>query len=125
MIKTYLFINRSTGHESPTSGGAVLTGVATKEQLEDWKRQYKTGIYAVEGDGHIAYFRNPNRNDINASFGAATKDPDNTLALYETCAEITFLGGSREMLTVDGLFFGLMTELKKKIDGRKVLLKNL
>ena len=101
----------------------ALTGQATDEQVSEWKAKYKYGIYAIEVDGHIAYFKNPGRNELNCAMSKA--DRDKALDIFEELATITFLGGSDEVLKDDQMFIGVSQELKVKLDGKKAKLVNL
>ena len=102
---------------------AVLIGQATDDKVKDWKVKHKYGIYAVTIDGHIAYFKNPNRQEINCALSKA--DKENALAVFEMLASVTFLGGSDELLNDDQMFVGLSSEIKVKLDGKKASLVNL
>lgn len=102
---------------------SVLIGQATDEQVQEWKARHKYGIYAVTIDGHIGYFKNPNRQEINCALSKA--DKENALAVFEMLASVTFLGGSNELLTDDQMFIGLSNEIKSKLDGKKASLVNL
>lgn len=101
----------------------VLTGQATDIQIKEWKLKYKYGIYAVEVDGHIGYFKNPGRNELNCAMSKA--DRDKALNIFEELANLTFIGGSKELLEDDQMFIGLSQELKVKLDGKKAKLVNL
>lgn len=98
-------------------------GQATEAQIIEWKTKYKAGIYAIEVDGHIAYFKNPGRHEINCAMSKA--DRDKALNIFEELATITFLGGSEEILKDDQMFIGASQELKVKLDGKKATLVNL
>ena len=100
-----------------------LTGLASEEQIMEWKRKYKTGIYSVEVEGHIGYFKNPGRNELNCAMSKA--DREKVLDIFEELANITFIGGSDELLKDDQMFIGLSQELKVKLDGKKAKLVNL
>ena len=100
-----------------------MTGQATDVQIKEWKAKYKYGIYAIEVDGHIGYFKNPGRNELNCAMSKA--DRDKALALFEELANITFIGGSEELLNDDQMFIGVSQELKVKLDGKKAKLVNL
>jgi hypothetical protein len=100
-----------------------LIGQATPEQIEAWKKQYTGGVYAIEVDGHIGYFKNPSRKELNYAMSKA--DRDAALDMFEQLAEITFIGGSEATIKNDELFFGLVQELKVKMDGKKAKLVNL
>lgn len=105
------------------NGTTQITGLATDAQLKEWKAKYKYGIYAVEVDGHIAYFKNPDRHDLNCAMRKA--DRDKALDVFEELAAITFIGGSDEVLKDDQMFIGLSQELKVKLEGKKAQLVNL
>ncbi len=100
-----------------------LTGQASEDQINEWKRKHKTGIYSVEVDGHIGYFKNPGRNELNCAMSKA--DREKALDIFEELANITFLGGSEEILKDDQMFIGVSQELKVKLDGKKAILVNL
>ncbi len=101
----------------------TLIGQATNEQIAEWKRKYKYGIYAVEVDGHVGYFKNPGRNELNCAMSKA--DKDKALDIFEELASVTFLGGSEEILKDDQMFIGVSQELKIKLEGKQATLVNL
>jgi len=100
-----------------------LKGEASNEQITSWKQQYPQGIYAVTADGHIAYFKNPGRAEMNCAMSKANTDA--ALDMYEDLAQRTFIGGSEAVLKDDQLFFGLIQQIKIKMDGKKATLVNL
>lgn len=100
-----------------------LKGQATEAQIAEWKSKYKYGIYAIEVVGHIAYFKNPGRNELNCAMSKA--DRDRALDIFEELANVTFIGGSEEVLSDDQMFIGVSQELKIKLDGKKATLVNL
>ena len=102
---------------------AGLLGLATQEQIRNWKQQHAGGIYALETGGHIAYFKNPGRQEVNCALRKS--DKDRVLDVYEELAAVTFLGGSEEVLRDDRKFLGICRELKSKLDGARVRLVNL
>ena len=101
----------------------LLNGQATDAQIAEWKAKYKYGIYAVEVDGYIGYFKNPGRNELNCAMSKA--DRDKALNIFEELACLTFIGGSKEILEDDQMFIGVSQELKVKLDGKKAKLVNL
>ena len=110
------------------AGGAlpvneVLIGQATEVQVAEWKQKYKYGIYAIVVDGHIGYFKNPGRQELNCAMRKA--DKERALDMYEELAGITFLGGSEELLKDDQMFIGVSQEMKVKLEGKKAKLVNL
>src|ERR1700761_5814277 len=100
-----------------------LIGQATAEQIKAWKEKYKDGIYAIQVDGYIAYFKNPNRHELNCAMSKASSD--RALDMYEELTNLTFIGGSEEVLKDDQKFFGLVQQVKGKMDGKKATLVNL
>ena len=109
----------TTTIEQPTG----LTGIASETQIADWKAKHKYGIYALEVDGHIAYFKNPDRNELNCAMSKA--DRDKALNVFEELATLTFIGGSEAVLKDDQMFIGISQELKVKLEGKKAKLVNL
>ena len=101
----------------------VLAGQATDAQVAAWKLQYRYGIYAIVVDGHIGYFKNPDRNELNCAMSKA--DRDKALDIFEELANLTFIGGSAELLKDDQMFIGLSQELRVKLEGKKAKLVNL
>ncbi len=121
-MKKYFLYSPGAGGEGNGSGGGLI-GQATAEQIAEWKVKHTTGIYAVVVDGHIGYFKNPNRHEVNCAMAKA--DKDKALALFEELCNVTFIGGSDKLLTDDTLFLGVCQEVKVKLDGKKAVLVNL
>lgn len=89
---------------------ASCIGQATTEQIEKWKRENKQGIYAIESNGHIAYFKRPTRTIFNYSVFNA--DLSEFMKFWESFSEMSFIGGSREVLENDLLFRGAIDQLR-------------
>jgi hypothetical protein len=100
-----------------------LTGLATPEQLKKWKAENPAGIYGVECDGHIAYFREPTRQDVNAALSCASDNEP--LAAIGKFMELTMIGGSGDVKTNDLLWLGVGQEVKHKMRGKEATLVNL
>lgn len=100
-----------------------LTGAASNSEIAAWKQQHKYGIYAIEVDGHVGYFKNPGRQELNCAMSKA--DKDKALDIFEELANVTFIGGSEEILRDDQMFIGVCQELKVKLEGKKAQLVNL
>lgn len=100
-----------------------LIGQVTFEQVQEWKQLYKQGIYAIETDGHIAYFKNPNRHEMNCAMSKASADA--ALDMYDELAKRTLIGGSEDVLNDDQKFFGVVQQIKVKMEGKKATLVNL
>ncbi len=115
--------NSSPVQDTAGEQGIALTGQATPMQIAEWKNKHKYGIYAIETEGHVAYFKNPGRNELNCAMSKA--DKDKALAMFEELALITFIGGSEEILNNDQLFIGACQELRVKLEGKKAILVNL
>lgn len=101
----------------------IFIGQVADGQIDSWKSKFKQGIYALEVGGHIAYFKNPCRAEINCAMSKA--DREKTLEMYEELAQLTFIGGSEHVLTDDELFLGICQELGLKLEGKKATLVNL
>ncbi|GAA4465224.1 hypothetical protein GCM10023093_17010 [Nemorincola caseinilytica] len=100
-----------------------LKGQAAPEQVAAWKAEHPIGIYSIEIDGHVAYFKKPNRKEMNCAMSKASKE--SALDLFEELANLTWIGGSNDVLAVDELFYGLVDQLKLVIEGKKARLVNL
>lgn len=100
-----------------------LIGEAAPEQIAEWKKKYKEGIYAIPVGGHIGYFRNPTRSDLNIA--TSQLDTDNLTDITETVIRETMIGGSGAILEEDNLYFGASKQIQKKLDGAKSKLVNL
>lgn len=101
----------------------ILTGQASPEQIAAWKKQYTQGIYALVVDGHIAYFKNPGRNEMNCAMSRASGTA--ALDMYDDLARRTLIGGSEAVLDDDQMFFGAVQQVKTKMEGKKAQLVNL
>jgi len=106
-----------------TDTGQQLIGQANGEQIQAWKSKYRYGIFAIETEGHVAYFKNPDRHDLNCALSKSERE--RVLSVYEELASITFIGGSENILTDDQMFIGASQELKVKLEGKKARLVNL
>lgn len=102
---------------------AMLIGQATQEQIAAWKKENAKGIYAVEVGGHIGYFRNPTRQDVNIA--ASQLDADNPIDYFEIIMKDTKIGGSDQLIENDQLYLGALNQIRKKIEGEKAKLVNL
>lgn len=100
-----------------------LIGLVDAVQIQEWKTKHKGGIYAIQVDGHIAYFKYPSRAEVNMSMADSNKDAP--LDLFETLAKATWLGGSEAVLNDDPMWFGAVQQLKVVIDGKKAEIVNL
>lgn len=100
-----------------------MTGQQADTQIQAWKQQYKNGIYAIVVDDHIGYFKNPSRHEMNCAMSKASSEA--ALDMYEELARLTFIGGSEDVINDDQMFFGLVQQVKVKMEGKKAKLVNL
>ena len=100
-----------------------LIGLATEDQVAAWKKEYPKGIYGLEVDGHIGYFKNPGRAEMNCAMSKVDKDA--ALDMFEDLAQTTFIGGSEAVLVDDEMFYGIVQQIKVKMEGKKAIMVNL
>lgn len=100
-----------------------LNGAADEALLAKMKQENPAGVFFIIVRGHIAYFRELTRHDVNASLAVA--DPQRPLAIAEKFGDLLFLGGSREVLTNDAMFIGAAIQLRQKMNGLPASLGNL
>ena len=105
--------------------GKKLIGQATPAEIAAWKEKYTGGIYAVEVNDHIAYFKNPGRAEVNVAFAATRSENSKYLDLVEKFMDLCFIGGSELILTEDALFLGACLVVREKMDGVPARIKNL
>ncbi|MBX2904993.1 MAG: hypothetical protein KF744_03085 [Taibaiella sp.] len=105
------------------SNEAMIIGQVPESQIADWKSKNKSGIYALEVDSHVAYFKNPSRSELNCAMSKTSNE--RVLDVFEELANLTFLGGSEAVLKDDQMFLGICHELRVKMDGKKATLVNL
>ena len=116
---------RSPDEQSENGGdipAAPLIGEVSAEQIAAWKSKYPLGIYKVVNQlGHVGYFKNPNRNEVNC----ALVMNDQPLAPIQELANLTYLGGSDELLKDDTMTLGVYNAIKGKLNGLMTELVNL
>jgi hypothetical protein len=100
-----------------------LTGQLSQEEINSLKQKYPQGIYSIEVDGHIAYFKNPTRLEMNCAMSKASAEA--AFDIYDELTKRTLIGGSEEVLTDDQKFFGVVHQVKVKMEGKKASLVNL
>ncbi len=100
----------------------VLKGQISEAEVKELKEKHKE-LYAISGGGHIAYFRKPNRNDVNIA--ASTLDTDTPLSYFESIMQECMVAGSNEILDNDSLFLSAMNEFKPLVEGQKTVLAKL
>ncbi len=95
----------------------VLPGEVTPEVIAKWKEEFEAVFCYKTADGKVAYFRSPERKEIEAANSVGSSKPIESNAIL---AKAVFLGGDEEILTVNKYFFGFSEHLKtviKKVEG--------
>ena len=88
-----------------------LIGQISPEEIAELKKKNPSGLYSVEVNGHIAYFKMPNRQVINCAMSQITKESQ-PLDYFESIAKDTKVGGSDAILEDDLMFMELVEQLK-------------
>lgn len=100
-----------------------LTGQATPEDIAKWKKENPDGVFAIQVKEHIAYFREPDIDDMNAAASLTTKDAP--LDYFKILAGDTYLGGSKDVFERRELFLDFIETIRPKLDGKKGKLLDL
>ena len=93
----------------------------TKEQIQEWKKQYKD-IFVISVEDKKAYLRKPDRNTLSYASTLATKDP---LKFNEVVLNNCWLGGDEEIKTDDALFLAASSKLPDLIQIKEATLEKL
>lgn len=103
----------------------TVIGLASEAQIAEWKAASKYGIYGAMNMAktHIAYFRVPDLNDLNCSY--AKQDVTRPFDKWAELANVTYLGGSEEMLTNDRFFASIVNVIQEQAEGEQGSLVNL
>ena len=99
----------------------VAPNAVSKEQIEAWKKKHgKVFCYTVDGEG--IYLRQPSRQVIASAGVVAAKDP---MKYAEYIFNNCFLGGNKELLNDDSVFYGLVQVIDELVSIKTGELKNL
>ncbi len=93
----------------------------TEDQIAEWKRKYRR-VFCYEVEGKRMYFRQPDRKTIAAAGVVAKNAP---MKYNEFVLGNCFLGGPRELLDDDSVFFGLSQKIDELVAAKVGELKNL
>jgi len=93
----------------------------TKEQIQEWKNQYKD-IFVISVEDKKVYLRTPDRKTLSYASTLATKDP---LRFNEVILENCWLGGDEEIKTNDELFLAVSSKLPDLIQIKEATLEKL
>ncbi len=84
----------------------TLIGQATEKQIAEWKEQHGE-IYSTIAEGHVAYFRTPNRKEVSYAMGLQNDPMKMTEFLLKECRiggsdvfekEVSFMLGAAPLL---------------------------
>ncbi|MFU8843484.1 MAG: hypothetical protein ACNA7V_06705 [Bacteroidales bacterium] len=98
-----------------------LTGEASPEQIELWKKKHRD-IFRLVVDGHVGYFKKPDRKTLSYATVAGAKDP---IKFNEVLMNNCWVGGSEEIKTDDSLFFSASGKLAELIEIKEAELVKL
>ena len=93
----------------------------TKEQIQEWKKQYKD-IFVISVEDKKVYLRTPDRKTLSYASTLATKDP---LKFNEVILDNCWLGGDEEIKTNDELFLAVSSKLPDLIQIKETTLEKL
>jgi hypothetical protein len=78
-----------------------MTGQATQEQIDQWKKDNPDGVYAIEAETHVCYIKRPSRQVLSNASISAKGDP---MKMNASILRQCWLGGSEAIRTDDRLF---------------------
>lgn len=102
-------------------GKEKLIGQATPEQIEIWKKKHRD-VFSLVVDGHVGYFKKPDRKTLSYATMAGSKDP---IKFNEALMNNCFIGGSDEIKSDDSLFFSASGKLAELIEIKEAELVKL
>lgn len=95
--------------------------MVTKEQIQEWKKQYKD-VFVISVEDKKVYLRTPDRKTLSYASTLATKDP---LKFNEVILDNCWLGGDEEIKTNDELFLAVSSKLPDLIQIKEATLEKL
>ncbi len=98
-----------------------LSGQATPEQIEAWKKQYGT-VIQVTTDAAIGYFKKASRATLRAALSFLEKDK---IKYGEILVENCFIGGDERFKNDDEHFFSLTELLPLLTESKDAEVKKL
>ena len=93
----------------------------TKEQIQEWKKQYKD-IFVISVEDKKVYLSTHDRKTLSYASTLATKDP---LKFNEVILDNCWLGGDEEIKTNDELFLAVSSKLPDLIQIKEATLEKL
>jgi hypothetical protein len=100
-----------------------LNGALPADKIAELKAA-NPSLYQVEIDGHVAYFKKPNRHDMNCAM-SEINDSSKPLDYFESIANLTMLGGSEAILDDDDMFMDLVEILKETLSHKRAVMVKL
>lgn len=97
-----------------------LIGQATDEQIAEWKQQYGD-IHSVTAENHVAYFKNPNRQQVGYAMGLQ-KDP---IKMTEFLLKECRVGGSEIFEKEVSFMLGATPLLEKLVSVKQTEIAKL
>lgn len=88
-----------------------LTGSATAEQIEKWKKEHGD-IFKVEVGGSVCYLKKPDRKTMSLVATLQNTPVRANEAMLQNC----WLGGDESIKTDDEMFFGVSAKLAAIIE---------
>lgn len=110
--------NKANKATEPTE---VTAPAVTEEQINEWKRKFGK-VFCYEVDGEKIYFKQPTRKVLASAGVIAKNDP---MKYGEYIIENSFIGGNKELLYDDSVFFGIMQVIDQMVSIKVGELKNL
>ena len=105
----------------------LLIGEVDQAKIDAWKKEFPNGIYMVQvpesAPTHVGYFKNPSRLDVN--YALSQISDTSPLNVLEAFANTCFIGGAEDVLNDNGMFLGICSVIKEKMNGVKAKLVNL
>lgn len=98
----------------------TLIGQATEEQIAEWKNKFGD-IHSVTAEGHVAYFKNPNRQQVGYAMGLQ-KDP---MKMTEFLLKECRVGGSEVFEKEVSFMLGAAPLLEKLVSVKQVEIAKL
>lgn len=108
--------NNEAAEPTPVASNAV-----SEAQIKEWKRKFGK-VLCYEVDGEKLYFRQPDRKVLASAGVLAKNDP---MKYSEHILVNSFLGGNKELLYDDSVFYGLMQVIDQFVSVKVGELKNL
>ena len=98
----------------------VLTGMATPEQIAEWKKKHGD-IFMAEVGGSVCYLKKPDRKTMSYVGTLGNNPVRANEALLQNC----WLGGDESIKTDDEKFFGVSSKLAEIVQVKEAEITKL